>query len=129
VRSQSCSHCAATGFDATAPALLYLLESDQHDAVKVGVTTATNKASAQMRTRRGDDWRLVKQWEFPVGADALTVERAVLSHWRDELDAPVFLSAAEMGRRGGWTETAERRRVSAAETIAFIQRQMRAANF
>ena len=124
LRKQSgCSHCAKTGFDATSAAVLYVLESDSHDAVKVGITTA-NGVSGHMRTKR-DGWRLVKSWEFPVGAQARDIERAVLAWWRDELDAPVFLTAAEMGRRGGWTETAERRRVSAEETVTFIHRAMR----
>ena len=124
---RGCSHCAKHGFDFVAPGCLYLIEHDEFDALKIGITGASKVQRLKEHTSRG--WRLVARWDFELGRDAYDIEQAVLDWWRNDLDAPEGVGPDEMSQQGS-TETASRFFVSAADTVEWItQHQARQGGF
>ena len=113
-----CKFCAVTGLDYSAPGIVYLSTHPGWQAAKVGVTTTASKTDRiAAHTARG--WNLLGTWSVPTGADAEDIENTILDWWRDELDAPDAVPAADMPQ-GGWTETASLVLVDLDETIARI---------
>lgn len=79
-QGQGCVACGRGGFDALAPARVYLLTLDGALA-KVGVTgDLTTRDRVAIHEARG--WQVVAVWHLPSGTEALRVERAVLDQWR-----------------------------------------------
>ena len=115
-----CSFCAKYGFDAASPAVLYLLHHPRLAALKVGITGTGTDRLGYMVNRRG--WETLRTVTFAEGWQARQIEREVLRWWRMDRGAPIALHAAEVGRRGGWTETAHTACVSADDTLEYVRR-------
>lgn len=79
LQGKGCPGCAKTGFDKTKSAVLYYLKviSDNTVAYKIGITNRT----VQERFNNTDlaKIQVLKTWDFPLGADALTKEQDILA--------------------------------------------------
>lgn len=100
-----CSSCSKFGYKAGEPSTLYFLENKSLGARKIGITNSNNSYS-----RIGGflyaGWSLLLSVSTEDGATARSLETAVLKDWiRVELQMPQFLTAEDMGRLGGETET------------------------
>ena len=97
-----CSVCCRHGFDRSRPAVVYVLHHPGLGAVKIGITGA-DAERVEAFTRRG--WTLIGSRRFGDGADALTLEQAVLRCLRTERGLPHFLTGRAMRGLRGHTET------------------------
>ncbi len=113
-----CSHCAHYGFDSTSPAVFYILSNKKLNAIKVGITGKTTTRLDRFNKLHG--WVTEKTYDFPIGHQARTIEKIVLSWWRIDLGAPIALGPADSGALGGWTETASLEKVSVESTLMFV---------
>jgi hypothetical protein len=111
-----CHYCKTGGFDAGSPAILYLLTHEMLEAVKIGITKATQD---RLKQHKAEGWKVVSTYECR-GDVALRAERAVLSRWRAELGLPQFLDKRSMPQ-GGYTETARLDALSIRAETAFIR--------
>lgn len=114
VRGTGCPGCSKHGFRAAAPALVYLVRHDALRAYKIGVS-GVGSLRLQLLAARG--WNTVLIEVFGCGVDALSVERAVLRWWRQDLALPVWLGKEEMGSLAGYTETANLDEIPQLEVI------------
>jgi len=118
-RGSSCAYCAKSGFDNSSPALLYVLTNPKLLAIKVGITGVSTSRLRRLESQYG--WRIDKKYLFVNGSKAKQIERLVLSWWRSDLGLPIGVIPKEMGRIGGWTETAPINMMSVEETTGFIE--------
>lgn len=107
------------GLDPTAPAALYLVKRE--GVVKVGILTR----KARIKDHTSEGWTVARTWEFPTGAEARKMERAVLHHWRKDLNARWVLSPEDMPQ-GGYRETASIRKVGLKRTTDYINEMIAA---
>lgn len=110
-----CTGCAVTGFDQTAPALVYLVELPAASIMKVGVM-GTRTYRLKQHTARG--WIVAERWEVATGKQALDIERAVIAWWGSVGATPAERHAVPAG--DGYTEAVHVGRVDTADTQAFI---------
>ncbi len=80
---QGCPSCAAYGFDAKSPAILYYLrvQDGPHTVWKIGITNRT------IKERFSVDWykiTVVDFWTFDIGDDARNEEKKILREFRGE---------------------------------------------
>jgi len=99
-----CKTCADNGIDYSAPAILYLLSSDLHFSLKIGIT-ATNSVTDRLAQHIRRGWDVAATWNLRDGFFAEEVEQKVLKFWRDVLGAPPSVPKEDMPQ-GGYTETA-----------------------
>lgn len=103
-QKSGCPSCAEYGFKPHKPAIFYFIENESLSARKVGIT---NSEERRVRlsgfARRG--WTEILIVESERGEEILSLEKRILSWIRKDLSMPIFLTAKEMGRQGGWTET------------------------
>lgn len=118
----ACRFCA-WGSMSGRPAILYLIVTAEHDVVKVGIARSDSDRIGRWQ-RRG--WVLVRSWDVNDGDIARDVEGRVLSHWRDDLDAPIALDEHEVDGLAGWTETAPLWAVDLDATVALVEQLLRA---
>lgn len=102
--SRGCRACSEGGFKPLSPGATYLLIHEELGAVKVGIT---GEGTDRLRSFQRQGWQVVHSERFEVGYDAMSVERAILDWWRNELGLPPYLLAEDMPLLGGATETAE----------------------
>jgi hypothetical protein len=99
-----CPTCAEYGFKPHKPAIFYFIMNESLSARKVGVT---NSEDRRIRLsgfeKRG--WTEILIVESTSGEKILELEKLILKWIRHDLRMPIFLTAKEMGRQGGWTET------------------------
>lgn len=95
-----CRYCRIGGFDAGAPAYLYLISSETLEAVKVGITKATG---SRFKQHRDAGWAIDHYLECR-GDMAMMLETLTLHRWRDTLGLPPFVSRDQMPQ-GGYSET------------------------
>lgn len=107
-----CGQCADSGFKTDRPSLVYLLTHNDWGAHKIGVA---NVGSGRLDKHRLRGWTVVATHDC-LGADALRIERCVLSWWRDDLGCEPFLRDVD-----GWTETVDAAAVSTNEVWAFVE--------
>jgi hypothetical protein len=81
----------------------------------VGITGADS--SNRLKAFAEDGWVTHALVFFARGSDAMDAEDRFFHHLRNVLKVPVFLSAAEMKRTGGWTETFSSSLVSRIEVV------------
>ena len=114
-----CKYCATGAFDFTAPAVLYLITSEELNAAKIGIASPDSKRIERHRNR---GWKVARVWRFKTGAEAFAIEQAVLRTWRDAGHGDVV--APEDMPRGGHTETVPLDAVSltALEELVDFQR-------
>jgi hypothetical protein len=85
--------------DPEAPASLYLISSEHHRALKIGVT-----AGARMDQFEVDGWEVLRVWRFAAGYDAMEVEERVLDRWRNVLSTRAPVAPEDMPDHG-YSET------------------------
>ena len=119
VRGGGCAHCAKYGFDPTASALIYLIENEDLEAVKVGIA-GTDRVYDRVQIHAAHGWSLIGKWETSSGYMAMSVEDVILKFWRDDLELPIAADPNEMPQ-GGWTETAPLLQTDIAATISLLE--------
>ena len=119
VRGGGCAHCAKYGFDPTAPALIYLIENEDLEAVKVGIT-GTDRIYDRVQIHVANGWSLIGKWETGSGYTAMSVEELILRFWREDLELPIAADPDEMPQ-GGWTETAPLQQTDLEATIRLLE--------
>ena len=114
-----CSTCANYGMTLSAPSVVYLIQSDDFFALKVGIS---NKDSIDRRLDSHAKFSFIKvinTWDCADGVTAKNIERTIIKWWRDSLFAPIALPKNEMPS-GGWSETASLLWVDAEDTANHI---------
>jgi hypothetical protein len=101
-RGVGCKHCAISGFDPGAPAVVYVM-SHPIGSVKVGVC-GTGDRNVRIAVHKRNGWEMHQRLRLPTGELAYRVEQAVLARLRGEYQLGPYMSA-EMMPQGGWTET------------------------
>lgn len=101
---RGCPTCAEYGFKPELPAIFYFIENTSLSARKIGITNVGRK-----NTRLGgfakQGWQEVLIIEHKDGFLIQAIEKEVLKWIREDQRLPIHLTAKEMGRQGGWTET------------------------
>jgi hypothetical protein len=115
--SGGCRYCGDKGgFNPGKPAIVYLIWHRGFDAYKIGVG---REGGNRIDHHRRSGWQLIRK--FPVRGDlALTVERAVLDWWRNDLNLPAHVAKTDMPL-GGWTETVDSQEIDMSVTIQRIE--------
>ncbi len=122
---QGCPECADYGFNPMQPGYLYLLEHEDLNALKIGITNV-GTVRLQLFQQRG--WAVASLQLFENGGDAMTLERVIKRWWREELRLPRWVQKDQMGRMAGWTETVSADEVSVGMCLARIRDERRKLN-
>lgn len=97
-----CAGCGlGGGFNASTPALIYLITNHTINAAKVGIC---NIGAARLQGHRRAGWGTYNTTHL-FGFQARRIERVILKHWRTNLHWPAVPESAEYLPHGGWTET------------------------
>lgn len=97
-----CRQCADHGFNPGKPASLYFIENAVLATGKVGIT---NRGTDRLQYWTSHGWNLVHLVEDESGQAIWDLEQTFFAVLRHEWAIPIALSAAEIGSRGGWSET------------------------
>lgn len=109
-----CPTCAERGINPAKPGYLYLVEHDEHAALKWGIANIEQRIAQHV----SQGWHLVARWDFELTRDAWEIERQVKS-WVRGRGFPPALYAGQMKYRGH-TETVLAKDVSLTEIRAYI---------
>ncbi|MBV1850493.1 hypothetical protein [Catellatospora tritici] len=119
-----CWYCSPRS-DPNEPGIVYLVYSTLHDAIKVGIMAARSGRLDQHRRNGWMPWRdddaVTGIWNLPTVLLARTVEREILSWWRDDMQIPPAVSWSDMPQAGA-TETASATLADPAGTAGRIAR-------
>lgn len=115
-RETGCRYCAMRGPDLLAPSYLYLIESLELNAYKIGVARGT---SSRIKQHTSAGWTLMKSSYFSTGDVAYRAESEVLRWWRKDLRLEPFLNRKQMPH-GGWTETIRKDALDIEEISEFM---------
>jgi hypothetical protein len=113
-----CKHCATSGFDYIAPAVVYLM-CHPLGSVKVGICGADDR-NTRIAAHQRNGWHPYQQLRLPIGEQARQVEQIVLARLRREYQLTAYMSAETMPQ-GGWTETFDAEIVSADTVWRIVQ--------
>lgn len=97
-------------------AILYILYSPMHHAIKVGISDISGR---RFKTHQTKGWILIKYWHFFERDKARAVETLVLKTLRDRYGH--YLSKEDMPH-GGYTETFDARKISRRALINMVNR-------
>lgn len=100
-------------------AILYILYSPIHKAVKIGIADVSGKRFADHRTK---GWILIKYWHFFERDRARTIETSVLQTLRKRHGH--FLDKADMPH-GGYTETFDASKITRRGLIRMVNRAIK----
>lgn len=100
-------------------AILYILYSPIHKAIKVGISDISGKRFAAHRTK---GWLLVSYWHFFERDKAKTVESIVLQTLRERYGH--YLSKEDMPQNG-YTETFDASKITRRALIRMVNRAIR----
>jgi hypothetical protein len=100
-------------------AILYLLYSPEHKAIKIGISDISGKRFASHRTK---GWILVKYWHFFERYRAKEVETIVLKTLRDRYGH--YLTKEQMPH-GGYTETFDATKVTRRMLIRMVNKAIK----
>ena len=103
-RKSGCPSCAKYGFKADQPAFLYLLKNSKLKALKIGIT---NKKTTRLQDFQKTGWELLVAKEFDIGHQARELETVLKRVLDLNISKSGYVERSEMGRLGGFTETAE----------------------
>jgi len=106
---------ATSGLRPDEEALVYLL-TDRLGSVKVGIAKKHRTKGSRIEQHGLNGWHLFRLWDNLTVNDARSIEKQILNWWRNDLRAPITKTSKEMGRTGGWTETAPTRKVGLRRT-------------
>jgi hypothetical protein len=116
-RETGCRYCAMRGPDLVAPSYLYLIESIELNAYKIGVARGT---SSQIKQHTNAGWVICKTLYFSTGEVAYGAESEVLRWWRKDLQLEPFLNKKQIPH-GGWTETIHKDELNIEEILKFME--------
>jgi len=102
-------------------AILYILYSPIHKAVKVGISDISGKRYA---SHRGKGWLLVSYWHFSERDKARAVESIVLNTLRERYG--YYLSKEQMPQ-GGFSETFDASKVTRRMLIRMVNKAIKSA--
>ncbi|WP_369380376.1 hypothetical protein [Streptomyces sp. cg36] len=122
---QGCRYCGPLGRFYLDPASVYVLKHVGYEAVKVGVSSATEIRGNhwiydRISEHKQRGWSSCFEGSTRTGAEALRIEWAILNYAYNSLGVRPFLTKAEMPK-GGWTETFKERDLP-AETLCELVR-------
>ena len=100
-------------------AILYILYSPIHNAVKVGISDISGKRFAKHKTK---GWLLVSYWHFFKGDKARSIESIVLKTLRDKHGH--FLNKEQMPQ-GGYTETFDASKITRKGLIRMVNKAIK----
>jgi hypothetical protein len=100
-------------------AVLYLLYSPKHKAIKIGISDISGKRFASHRTK---GWILIKYWHFFERYRAKEVETIVLKTLRDRYG--YYLTKEQMPH-GGYTETFDASKVTRRMLIRMVNKAIK----
>ena len=100
-------------------AILYILYSPVHKAIKIGISDISGRRFASHRQK---GWILVKYWHFFERDKAKTVESLVLQTLNKKHKP--FLSKEDMPQ-GGYTETFDASRISRKQLIRLVNKTIK----
>jgi hypothetical protein len=118
-RNAGCGECLPSGFKYEQPAYLYLLKSEKHNALQIGIT-GVNTTRCRLSHHAAGGWPLVQKWTFDRGREAFDVEQAIIESWRDR-GFPQAVSKEDIGWQMGFSETVSADQVSPDEVIAQVE--------
>lgn len=116
-RETGCRYCAMRGPDLVAPSYLYLIESKEFNAYKIGVARGT---SSRIKQHTNAGWVIRKTFYFSTGEVAYGAESEVLRWWRKDLQLEPFLNKKQIPH-GGWTETIHKEDLDIKEILKFME--------
>jgi hypothetical protein len=116
-RETGCRYCAMRGPDLVAPSYLYLIESNEFNAYKIGVARGT---SSRIKQHTNAGWVIRKTFYFSTGEVAYGAESEVLRWWRKDLQLEPFLNKKQIPH-GGWTETINKEDLNIKEILKFME--------
>lgn len=93
------------------PAQVYIIHNLRHRAVKVGATAAYRN-----RMKNFPRWKVAAVLNTATGQEAESIEREILTCWREELHLPEKLHRGDLPNKGH-TETADESGLEAALLI------------
>jgi recombinational DNA repair protein (RecF pathway) len=102
-RSGGCKYCSTLGMDFTLPAYIYLINHEELDSHKIGISGMYSKED-RLKDHAKNGWKLYKRKTFESADQAYEIEQEILRWLREDKGLPPFLSLSEMPQRG-WTET------------------------
>ncbi len=100
-------------------AILYILYSPLHQAIKIGISDITGKRFASHRTK---GWILIKYWHFFERDRARAVESLVVQTLTKKYGS--FLDKADMPQ-GGYTETFDASKITRKGLIRMVNRAIK----
>lgn len=100
-------------------AILYILYSPKHRAIKIGISDISGKRFASHRTK---GWMLISYWHFFERDKARAIETLVLNTLRSKHKP--FLNKEDMPQ-GGYTETFDARKVSRRALIRMVNKAIK----
>jgi predicted GIY-YIG superfamily endonuclease len=103
-------------------AILYILYSPVHRAVKIGISDISGKRFAAHRTK---GWLLVSYWHFFERDKARAVESLVIQTLRKKYEP--FLSKEDMPQNG-YTETFDASKVTRRMLIRMVNKAIKDVN-
>lgn len=103
-------------------AILYILYSPVHRAVKIGISDISGKRFAAHRTK---GWLLVSYWHFFERDKARTVESLVVNTLRERYGH--YLSKEDMPQNG-YTETFDASKVTRRMLIRMVNKAIKDVN-
>jgi hypothetical protein len=89
--------------DFTLPAYIYLINHEELDSHKIGISGMYSKED-RLKDHAKNGWKLYKRKTFESADQAYEIEQEILRWLREDKGLPPFLSLSEMPQRG-WTET------------------------
>ena len=100
--------------DLEAPALVYLIQSVELGALKIGVTGLN---TTRLAAFGAIGWEQLALHRVEAGWRAVAAEQTILDWWRIDLLLPPFLGR-EATPHGGWTETVDEGAVSIPDVLS-----------
>ena len=100
-------------------AVLYILYSPVHKAIKIGISDITGRRFKAHRTK---GWVLIKYWHFFERDKAKTVESLVLQTLRKKHKP--FLDKSDMPQ-GGYTETFDASKITRIGLIRMVNKAIK----
>lgn len=94
-----------------------------HDQLQSGKVGIANAGSGRIAKHIRHGWSLVRTFDQATGRDALRIEQATLRWLREDQQAPIALTPADMPQ-SGWTETFALHVVTSADVVAQIEQAM-----
>ena len=100
-------------------AILYILYSPKHGAVKIGISDISG---SRFKAHRQKGWMLISYWHFFERDKASAIETIVLNKLRDKHGH--FLAKEDMPQ-GGYTETFDAKKVTRRALIRLINKTIK----